>query len=423
MPLPNIRLQLPVFLLAIAALSGCATAPPPAPAAVSEVRAPVTILIGVDGGRPDYLTPAVAPILSRLAADGAKAAMQPSFPTKTFPNFWTLATGVRPDRHGIVGNTMEDVARPGERFTMATDDPFWWNAAKPIWIAAEEAGIRSATMFWPGSEVAWGGSGKAHHGVYAGGRHASDWQAFAQAITAEQRVDAVVDWLRRPAATRPRFVTLYFDDVDAAAHDDGPDAPATRAAMGHVDAAIGRLLHEMAAMGQQANLVVVADHGMAASSSERVVALDAIAPPDRYRVIESGPYASIVPVAGQEATVAAALSRPHPHMQCWPKAAIPARLHYGTHPRVPPWLCLAETGWSILATAPTRADTGGAHGYDDAAPEMQALFVASGPAFRSGVTLPPFRNTAVHPLLRRLLGLPADPSLDATAEPFAPALK
>lgn len=419
-------MRIPILFVALATLPGCAlqTAPVAAPpAAVAEARAPVTILIGVDGARPDYLSPAVTPNLSRLAADGVSAAMQPSFPTKTFPNFWTIATGVRPDRSGIVGNKMEDPARPGETFTMASDDPFWWNAAKPIWIAAEQAGIRSATMFWPGSEVAWGGSGRPHHGVYAGGVHASDWQAFNQAIDANQRVDTVIDWMRRPAATRPRFVTLYFDDVDAAGHEEGPDAPETRAAMTHVDAAIGRLQRELATLGQPANLIVVADHGMAAIATDRVIAFDRLAPAGSYRLIETGPYAAIEPMPGQAAALATALARPHPHLQCWPKAAIPARLRYGTNPRVASFLCLADTGWTIAPSTPTRPVTGGAHGYDDAAPDMQAMFVANGPAFRAGVRLPPFRNTAIHPLLRRMLGIPADPTLDGDAGIGAAALR
>ncbi len=418
-------MRIPVLFLALAALAGCVATPPARTAAAAPVgvRAPVTILIGIDGARPDYLSADGTPALSRLAANGVSAALQPSFPTKTFPNFWTMATGVRPDRSGIVGNTMEDTARPGERFTMATDDPFWWNAAKPIWIAAEQAGIRTATMFWPGSNIGWGGSGKADHGVYPGGAYPSDWQAFSAAIPADKRVDAVVDWLRRPAATRPRFITLYLDDVDLAGHDHGPAAPETRAAIARVDRAIARLQGELAALSQPANLIVVADHGMAATATDRVIALDRILPAGSYRTVETGPYASIQPVAGREAELAAALSRAVPHMQCWPKAAIPARLRYGTNRRVPAWLCLADIGWLILSSVPDHGYDGGAHGYDNAAPEMQALFVASGPAFRSGVTLPSFRNTAIHPLLRRILGLPADPSLDDDAAAFAPALR
>ena len=420
-------MRIPTLSAALALSGGCATPRAPvaaAPAApVAEARTPVTILIGVDGARPDYLTPTIAPNLSALAAGGVSASMQPSFPTKTFPNFWTIATGVRPDKSGIVGNKMEDPRRPGEQFTMESTDPFWWNAARPIWIAAEQAGIRSATMFWPGSEVAWGGSGKPDHGVYAGGAFASDWQAFNPAINAGQRVDAVVDWLRRPAATRPRFVTLYFDDVDVAGHDHGPGAPETDAAMHAVDAQIGRLQRELAALGQPANLIVVADHGMAAIDTSRVIPFDRIAPAGSYRLIETGPYAAIEPLPGQEGALATALSHPHPHMQCWPKAAIPARLRYGTNPRVASFLCLADIGWTIAPTTPTRPVKGGAHGYDDAAPDMQALFVAGGPAFRSGVKLPPFRNTAIHPLLRQVLGIAPDPTLDGDAGIGSAALR
>ena len=93
--------------------------------------------------------------LSQLASDGTRAAMRPSFPTKTFPNHWTLVTGLVPDHHGITANRMEDAARPDDPFTMATVDPYWWSEAKPVWVEAEEAGIRSAAMFWPGSAVAW----------------------------------------------------------------------------------------------------------------------------------------------------------------------------------------------------------------------------------------------------------------------------
>lgn len=424
------RVAVAVAALPLALSAGCATTPSAtaghpaaAPALVELVREPVTILIGIDGAHPDYLKRGATPVLSRLAAEGASASMQPSFPTKTFPNFWTIATGMRPDRNGIVGNSMVDPTRPDERFTLATDDPFWWNAAEPIWVAAEKAGIRSATMFWPGSNVAWGSTGKPDHGVYPGGNRASDWQQFSQAITADQRVDAVVDWLRRPADTRPRFLTLYFDDVDTAGHANGPDAPETTAAMTKVDTAIGRLLAQLELLRQPANLVIVADHGMATVSGERSIALDAISPPDDYRVIESGPYASIEPVAGREDAVAKALSKPHQHMQCWPKAKIPARLAYGTNRRVPSWLCLAETGWVVLPGKSTRTGISGAHGYDNAEPQMQAMFVANGPAFRRGVALPSFRNTAIHPLLRRLLGIASNSSLDADASVFDRAIK
>ncbi len=397
--------------------------PAPLPASAQREKAPVVILVSIDGFRPDYLDRGVTPNLSRLAATGVSAAMRPSFPSKTFPNHWAMVTGLRPDRNGIVANTMEDPRRPGETFTMASDDPFWWDEAEPIWVAADRAGIRTATMFWPGANVAWGGHETGGHGVVEGGMRPDDWQQYNEAMTGWQRVNAVIDWLRRPAATRPRFVTLYFDTVDTAGHEYGPDAAGTTAAIRDVDAQIGRLTEGLAGLDQPANLVIVADHGMAATSSTRWIALDRIANPADYRVIETGPYASLTPTVGHDAALARALLAPHPHMQCWRRSAIPRPLHYGQNPRVPPFLCLAETGWTIGRTTPDKASTRGNHGYDPYAPAMRALFIAHGPAFASGKRVAAFDNVDVEPLLRDLLGLPKGPTLDGTDAPFRNVLK
>jgi predicted AlkP superfamily pyrophosphatase or phosphodiesterase len=391
--------------------------------AAAEARAPVTLLIGIDGFRPDYLGRGASPVLDRLAAEGVTGPMRPSFPSKTFPNFWTLVTGMVPDRHGIVANRMEDAARPGETFTMASDDPFWWNAAEPIWVTAEKAGIRTATQFWPGSNVAWGApppppNQQSVGEKPVGGTRPTDWLQYNEAIGPEQRVRTVIDWLRRPAESRPRLVTLYFEEVDSAGHAHGPDAPETMAAVSEVDRAMATLLAELERLGQPVNLVIVADHGMAATSTERVIALDRIVPESDARLVEYGPYASFAPLPGRDGAVAAALLRPHPHMRCWRKAAIPAALRYGTNPRVPPYLCLAEVGWQTARTAPTTPGSGGNHGYDNAAPEMRALFIANGPAFARGKRIDVFDNTAVAPLLRRLLALPAGTGLDGSDAPF-----
>lgn len=408
-----------IFAAAIAAaLQACATAPVSAPRpealapAPVEQRAPVTILISIDGFRPDYLARGVTPNLNALAAAGISASMRPSFPSVTFPNHWTLVTGLRPDRHGVVGNRMEDARRPGEVFTMATEDSFWWDAAEPLWITAEKAGIRTATMFWPGENVGFGG------------RRPSDWQHYDHEVTNRQRVDAIIDWLRRPAETRPRFLTLYVDVVDSAGHKYGPDDARTTAVVGEVDAAIGRLRSELAGLGQPANLVIVADHGMAPISADRVIRLDRQLPTGSFTAIADGPYAGITPVAGHEAEVAAVLLKPQPHLTCWTKATIPLRLHYGRNDRVPPYICLAETGWLALTREPPadHPPTGGAHGYDPEAPEMAALFIASGPDIAPRGGLPRFDNVDVAPLIRDLLALPADPSLDGTDAPFRAAL-
>ena len=185
-----------------------------------------------------------------------------------------------------------------------------------------------------------------------------------------------------------------------------------------VDAAVGHLTAELRRLGQPANLVIVSDHGMAPTATDRVIALDRIAPPADYKVEESGTYASLFATPGHQAELEHALLRPHEHMRCWRKAEIPARFHYGASPRVPPYLCLAEPGWLIEKTTPTKPVDKGNHGYDNDAPAMRALFIAQGPAFRRGVTLATFDNTAVAPLLRDLLHLPAGKQLDGSDAPF-----
>lgn len=387
-----------------------AQAAPAAP--LAGAKPPVTILVSIDGFRADYLTRGETPNLSALAAQGISAAMRPSFPSITFPNHYTLVTGLRPDRSGIVGNRMEDAARPGEVFTMQTDDPFWWTQAEPLWITAEKAGIATATMFWPGSNVDFGGV-RPH-----------DWQQYAHPVNDRQRVDAIIDWLRRPAATRPKFLTLYFDEVDTAGHKYGPDNAGLNDAVARVDEAIGRLRAGLADLDQPANLVIVADHGMAAISPDRVVRIDKLLPKNSFTAIADGPYVGLTPAPGKAARVEKILLGQHDHFACYRKGALPDRLHYGQNPRVPPIVCLAETGWLALTRDPPadHPPTGGAHGYDNAAPEMLALFIAAGPAIRPLGHIDSFDNVDVAPLVRDLIGLPTGTGLDGDDAPFRAAL-
>ncbi|HSJ77761.1 MAG TPA: ectonucleotide pyrophosphatase/phosphodiesterase [Erythrobacter sp.] len=387
----------------------------PAPLAAEDEAGPVTILVGIDGFRPDYLDRGITPRLSALAAQGANGAMRPSFPTKTFPNHYAIVTGKVPDRNGIVGNSMIDPRRPGQIFSLGNArqslDPFWWDEAEPVWVTAERAGLRTATMFWPGSEVA------------IRGQRPRDWLRFDQNVGNVQRVNTLLDWLRRPAAIRPAFATLYFDTVDTQGHRFGPDSAEVNAAVAEVDARIGDLVDGAAAMGVTVNLVIVADHGMRQVDEARVIQLDGLIDRESYIAVEAGPYAAIEPVTGTDDRVAKALLVPHEHMTCQRKEDLPARLRYGTNPRVAAIICLAENGWTILSGEPTYPVSGGAHGYDNADPEMLALFIAHGPAFAQGAQVPVFDNVAVAALLRAVLGLPEDADADGKLADVSAALK
>lgn len=409
------------------ALAGCAYPynPPSLPPATAPVtpltapapgpRPPVTILVSIDGFRPDYLHHGDTPNLDALAQAGVSGAMRPSFPTITFPNHYTLVTGLRPDRNGIVENTMQDPRRPDVTFDIhdakQVGDRFWWDEAEPLWVSAERAGIRTGTMFWPGADAP------------VGGVRPSVWVPYTAAITSPQRVRFALDWLRRPAADRPAFETLYFDVVDKTSHNQGYDSPEKLAAVREVDTAIGQLTNGLVAMGTAANMVIVADHGMEGVPPDHQLDPRAILDDAALaRAQIGGPLLYFHPAPGQDAAVAARVVGRHPHSRCWRKADLPARLHYGRNPRVPPFVCLAESGWRFSADAPLTYVKGD-HGFDPADPAMRALFLAVGPAFAPGRRLADFDNVDVYPLVRELIGLPPATGIDGSAKRFEPVLR
>lgn len=292
---------------------------------------------------------------------------------------------------------MIDPARPGQMFSLGDAkqslDPFWWDEAEPIWVTAEKQGIRTATAFWPGSEVAI-------HDT-----RPQDWLRFDQNVSNLQRVNQVLDWLRRPADIRPRLITMYFDIVDMQGHRYGIDSPEVNAAIADVDKEIGMLIAGAKAMGIDANYVIVADHGMAAQDASRVVQLDDLIDRDSYIAVETGPFAAIEPVTGTDNRVYDALIKPHDHMTCTKKEDLPKRLHWGTNARVAAIICLAQAGWVIQSGPSKYPVSGGNHGWDNAVPDMEALFLAYGPAIARGKQLPTFDNVDVYSLVAALAGV------------------
>ena len=210
-------------------------------------------------------------------------------------------------------------------------------------------------------------------------------------------------------------------------HDDGPDAPSVDAALREIDAALARLVEGLKQRGlfDRVNLVIVSDHGMTATVRERRTYLDDVISLNDVEASNYGILAGVDPKPGREESVERALLAPHPHMQCWRKSALPARLHYGSNARIPALLCLAEDGGTITTHA-YEIDGGhfsaGEHGYDNDDPKMRALFIARGPDFRRGLVVPEFDNVDVYPLLTHLLGIRAQPN-DGDFAAVAPMLE
>lgn len=374
------------------------------------------LLVSLDGFRPDYLDLGITPNLARLAQGGVRAEwMTSSYPTLTFPNHYTIVTGLRPDRHGIIHNTIHDPAL-GEDFSLgnrqAVADGRWWGG-EPIWVGAEKAGLPTATMFWPGSEAE------------IGGVRPTRWMTFDDELPIDARVDRVLGWLAEPLATRPRFATLYFEHLDKASHGTGPDSPETHASVAELDRAIGRLMAGLANR-DPVNVVVVSDHGMAPTQPGQSIALEDMVPPADAKAITYGQAVGFEPLPGRTAVAEQALLGAHDNYECWRKDAVPARWHFGSHPRVPSIVCQMHEGWDarprdVLARR-TSTGTRGSHGYDPALESMRALFIAQGPAFVPSQVVPPFDNVDVYPLLARLMGI--EPAAnDGDIQSLAPALR
>ncbi len=401
-----------VAALCLLALSACANFP-----AARATPAPV-LLVSIDGLGAGQYDPARMPHLARIARQGVSAAaMVPAYPTLTFPNHYSIVTGLRPDRHGIVHNTMRDPELGG--FSMsnreAVGDGRWWGGT-PAWVAAERAGLPTATFSWPGSEAD------------VGGVRPTRWRPYDGEIPMQTRVDTVLGWLSEPVATRPRFLTLYFEHVDEAAHSHGPHSAEAYAAQRAVDAALGTLLEGLDARGlaEAVNLIVVSDHGLAEVAPGNTVVVEEMVDPADVELVSAGQVVGFIPKPGREPAVHATLLGRHAHYQCWRKGELPARWHYGAHPRVPPIVCQMDEGWDAvmrerLARQP-RVGMRGSHGFDPAHASMHAVFFARGPAFRTGAVLPAIQSVDVYPLLMRLLGLPAAEH-DGDAKALLPALR
>ena len=368
---------------------------------------PIVILVSIDGWRWDYIDRTNVPNIRALAARGVRSqGLIPSFPSVTFPNHYTLVTGLVPDHHGIVANAMFDRSIGPEKFTMSSataKNPAWWGG-EPVWQTVIRHGGKSAAMFWPGSEAI----------------KPTYWRAFDDNVSNMDRVAQVLDWLRLPEADRPSFNTLYFSEIDHVGHDFGPDSPQLLAAAEHIDAAIGQLVWGIEDLGlaERTSIVLVSDHGMAATSPDRVIYLDDYLRNDEIEVVDWSPNVEINPSTTTSADVIyRKLANKHPALAVYKRADLPKWLNYGTNKRIPAVVGIAELGWTITTHAAAearlksgRSFTGGAHGYDPRYRELHGLFIAAGPGLRQGVIVPEFRNVHVYNFLCKLLGLTPAPN-------------
>lgn len=379
-------------------LAACRTTPLPPERAI-------LVLVSIDGFRWDYLDRFNPPVLSRLAAEGVRAeALIPQFPSKTFPNHYTIVTGLTLAHHGIISNNMRAPDIPGEFSLSNRDvqaDPRWWGG-EPIWNTAEKQGRKAGAMFWPGSETV------------INGRQATFWTPFDDDLPHEKRVGRILEWLTLPEGERPSFLTLYYSDVDSAGHSRGPDSEEVKGAVMRVDRSLGDLVAGVKGLGlaDRVHYVVVSDHGMSALSPDRMIVLDDYLDVSTADVVDWAPVLALSPKDGDVEKLYAALKGKHPALDVYRRGEIPAEYGLADHPRLPAVIGIAKDGWYIASkrdlgrwSEPDRHVPGGAHGYDGRAQSMHGLFIAAGPRIRSGVTVKPFENIHLYEFMCAVLGL------------------
>jgi predicted AlkP superfamily pyrophosphatase or phosphodiesterase len=356
------------------------------------------VLVSMDGFRWDYYKIYKTPNLNKLANDGVKAdRLIPSFPTVTFPNHYTIVTGLYPDHHGIVNNNFPAPElglyyRIGDR--MAVENPAFYGG-EPVWKTAEDQGIKSASFYWVGSEAA------------IGGMHPSYWKKFDETVAFESRIDTVIKWLSYPPEKRPGFITLYFEEPDAQSHDSGPISPETGKVVERLDSLIGVLRFKLSELpvSKQINLIVVSDHGMGSVSPQRYTNLKDVVPDRMIAGIFGGnPVYTINPVEGKTDSVLLLLNK-EKGLKAYRKSEVPARWHYGTNQRIPEVVVVADSSWSIGTRPDGSGIRGGAHGYDNANSDMHAIFYAAGPAFKKGYSFDRLNNTDIYNLVCKILKL------------------
>jgi alkaline phosphatase D len=374
------------------------------------------VLVSLDGFRWDYAKRDNATHLLALGKQGvwAPQGMMPSYPSLTFPNHYTLVTGLYPEHHGLVANSFYDPARK-QRYAytdpQAATDGTWYGGV-PLWSLAESQGMRTACLFWPGSEATIAGFQPTYY------------LHFDNKIDENARIRQVLAWLRLPPPDRPHFITLYYAEPDHQGHSFGPDAQETRAAALRMDGLVGVLKAALDATGLPIDLVVVSDHGMVQSAAGWVT-LDQFADLKGFDTVGSLLYGN---TEEDRQRVYNQLKKASPQFVAFRRKDVPAGLNYNQNPREGDPVVVATGPFAIRAHGPAagqedRPPTLGLHGFDARnMPQMKASFFAAGPDIVEGNTVAPFENVNLYPWLAHLLGL-SPPKTDGSLNVLAGTLR
>ncbi|XP_020583621.1 venom phosphodiesterase 2-like, partial [Phalaenopsis equestris] len=375
----------------------------------SHLSRPTVILISSDGFRYGYHFKSNLPNIHRLIINGTEAVpgLIPVFPSLTFPNHYSIVTGLYPSFHGIINNHFIDPSS-GESFTMNSHEPKWW-LGEPLWETVVNHGLPAATYFWPGSEVVKG-----------------SWHCppdfckkYDGSVPFEQRVDTVLNYFDLPKNQIPAFITLYFEDPDHQGHQFGPDDPEITSAVIRIDGMIGRLIHGLEKRGvfEDVSVILLGDHGMVGNCDKKTIFLEDLSPwikipPDWIQsnspLITIRPPPTVSPaevVRKMNEALSSGKVENGNKLKMFLKEDLPKRLHYSENYRIPPIVGLLEESYMVENTRSKKKECGGSHGYDNLFFSMRTIFVAHGPQFQRGRKVPSFENVEIYNVITEILGL------------------
>ncbi|RRQ50045.1 alkaline phosphatase family protein [Maribacter algicola] len=380
------------------------------------------MLISLDGFRWDYVARFKPPFLSKFIQDGVQAeSLIPTFPSKTFPNHYTIATGMFPDKHGIVSNSFYSHEKGltysiGNR-KVVEDGTFY--KGTPLWIQAGRSGMVTASYFFVGSEANIMGSWPTYY------------KKYNESVKNEERVSQALKWLALPAKERPHLITMYFSDMDDTGHRFGPNADADLIkTLMKLDKNLESLFQGVKATGLPVNIIIVSDHGMAEVPKEQYIATDSLKNDSRYRLVDNGALLNIHVKNNQNLEeVLSLLRQKENHFKVYKTSETPG---FEYDPKNPDWgqiQIIPDFGYYFakqdkIETVISKSKTPfGVHGYDPKHKEMHGIFYANGPGFKSGHEIAAVKNIHIYPLVCKILGLPVPPNIDGNLQVVQEVLK
>ncbi|WP_069132366.1 alkaline phosphatase family protein [Rhodohalobacter halophilus] len=399
-------LSLIIILLLFIGLSSCADSD----TGETENDPNPVLLISIDGFMNEYIERNETPNFDQFISEGVQAEyLIPVFPTKTFPNHWSLATGLYVENHGIISNSFYDYELDARFSYGAPDgqhDSRWWGG-EPIWVTAEKQGKTSVNFFWPGSEATFDGV------------QSTKWVDYDGSIPDSTRIDSIVAWLDPVGDIQADFGTLYFSFVDSRGHSYGPDSPEVDEAVIEMDGLLGYFMEKLEEVGltDNINILLVSDHGMSAQSEDKVIILDEIINLDDVDIIDWTPVAMIRPDEEKTNEIYNTLKENEENYRVYLRDELPERFHFSNHYRIPEIIMIADNQFTITNREyfEERGVVPGMHGFDNMVPDMFTFFAAKGPAFKSGAVEGPVESVHMYELMAYLLQIePAenDGSLD-----------